>query len=107
VTSPTVSVGNNVTPVWKPGWELGAGSGGGLRTADCGEEWSREAINLAVARGPHPTAAAAEAVDTVQEDIECQVKAGFVEAVFWDEIKDGLRAHFEASPVAVAPQTGW
>jgi hypothetical protein len=41
-----------------------------------------------------------------KEDIECQVKAGFTEVAFWDEIKDDLPAHFEVSPVAVTLQTG-
>jgi hypothetical protein len=73
---------------------------------DCGAEWAREAVDLAVERGPHPTARAAEAVKLVHEDIAYQVKAGFTEVVFWDEIKDDLPAHFKVSPVAVIPQTG-
>jgi hypothetical protein len=73
---------------------------------DCGAEWTREAVELAVARGPHPTAIAPDAVALVHEDIEYQVKAGFTEIVFWDEIKDNLPAPFKISPVAVIPQTG-
>jgi hypothetical protein len=73
---------------------------------DCGPEWSREAIELAVARGPHPTAIAPDAVALVHEDIEYQVKAGFTEIIFWDAIKDDLPGHFKVSPVAVIPQTG-
>ena len=52
---------------------------------DCGAEWTREAVDLAVARGPHPTAVAPDAAALVHEDIEHQVKAGFTETVFWDE----------------------
>jgi len=73
---------------------------------DCGKEWSREAIDMAVARGPHPTARAPEAVALVHEDIDYQVKAGFTEIVYWDEIRDNLPTHFKVSPVAVIPQTG-
>ena len=73
---------------------------------DCGAEWTREAVELAVARGPHPTAIAPDAAALVHEDIECQVKAGFTETVFWDETKDNLPAPFKISPVAVIPQTG-
>jgi hypothetical protein len=63
---------------------------------DCGAEWSQEAIDLAVARGPHPTAIAPDAIAPdaialVHEDIDYQVKAGFTEVVYWDEIKDDLR----------------
>ncbi len=73
---------------------------------DCGAEWSREAIDLAIERGPHPTAKEADAIALVHEDIEYQVKAGFTEVVCWDEIKDNLPDHFKVSPVAVIPQTG-
>jgi hypothetical protein len=73
---------------------------------DCGAEWSPEAIDLAVAGGPHPTAIAPDAIALVHEDIDYQVKAGFTEVVYWDEIKDDLPAHFKVSPVAVIPQTG-
>jgi hypothetical protein len=75
-------------------------------SVDCGDEWSREALELAVARGPHPTAVAPDAVSLVHEDIEYQVKAGFTEVVFWDEIKNDLPAHYKVSPVVVIPQTG-
>jgi hypothetical protein len=73
---------------------------------DCGEGWSREAIDLAIERGPHPTATAADAIALVHEDIEYQVNAGFTEVVFWDEIRDHLPTNFKISPVAVIPQTG-
>jgi hypothetical protein len=73
---------------------------------DCGDEWSREAIDLAVAHGPHPTAQAAEAIDLVHEDIAYQVEAGFTKVVYWEDIKDDLPEHFKVSPVAVIPQTG-
>jgi predicted anti-sigma-YlaC factor YlaD len=69
----------------------------------CGAKWSRESINLAVQRGPHPTARASDAVALVHEDIEHQVEAGFTEAVFWDKTKDNLPAHFKVSPVAIIP----
>ena len=73
---------------------------------DCGPEWAREAVDIAIARGPHPTAMAPDAIALVHEDIDYQVKAGFTEVVYWDEIKDSLPKHFKVSPVAVIPQTG-
>jgi hypothetical protein len=73
---------------------------------DCGAEWSREAVEVAVARGPHPTAILPDAIALVHEDIDYQVKAGFTEVVYWDEIKLHLPANFKVSPVAVIPQTG-
>ena len=81
-------------------WTTGA-------AVDCGPEWARKAVDIAVARGSHPTAIAPEATALVHEDIDYQVKAGFTEIVYWDEIKDALPKHFKVSPVAVIPQTGW
>ena len=43
---------------------------------DCGSEWTREAVDIALARGPHPTAIAPEAIDLVHEDIDYQEKLG-------------------------------
>jgi hypothetical protein len=73
---------------------------------DCGAEWTRRAIYLAVGRGPHPTVQATGAVAMVHDDLEYQVKAGLMEVVYWDDIEDRLPANFKVSPVAVIPQTG-
>lgn len=78
-------------------WEKGV-------PVDCGPPWTQEAIELAVERGPHPTARSAEAVTLVHEDVGYQVNAGFTEIVLWDNIKDNLPANFKISPVAVIPQ---
>jgi hypothetical protein len=80
-------------------WEKGV-------AVDCGKEWTREAIDLAVKRGPHPTARSDDAVNLVHEDLKYQVDAGFTEIMYWDDIKDRLPANFKVSPVAVIPQTG-
>ena len=79
-------------------WTTGA-------AVDCGPEWARKAVDIAVARGSHPTAIAPEATALVHEDIDYQVKAGFTEIVYWDEIKDALPLHFKVSPVPVIPRT--
>ena len=42
----------------------------------------------------------------VHEDIDYQVKAGFTETVYWDEIKDDPPAYFKVSPGPVIPQIG-
>jgi hypothetical protein len=65
---------------------------------DCGAAWSLEAINAAVARGPHITALLDEAIAVVHEDIAYQVKAGFSEVLFWDELKHSLPPQFKISP---------
>ena len=48
-----------------------------------------------MARGPRPPAITPEAIALVHEDIAYQAKAGFAEAVYWDENKDGLHAHLK------------
>ena len=50
-------------------WTTGA-------AVDCGPEWAREAVDIVVASGPHPTAIAPEAIALVHKDIDYQVKAG-------------------------------
>jgi hypothetical protein len=71
---------------------------------NCGNDWTREAIDLAIQHGPHPTACLPEALEVFAEDIAYQVEAGFTELVFWDDIKDDLPANFKCSPVALVPQ---
>jgi hypothetical protein len=70
----------------------------------CGTPWTREVIDMAIDRGPHPTACLPEAIALVHEDVEYQVAAGFTQIVLWDEIKHNLSANFKISPVAVIPQ---
>jgi hypothetical protein len=67
---------------------------------------AKKATNAAVARGPHIRALLAEAIAVVHEDIAYQVKAGFSEVIYWDELKHLLPPKFKDSPVAVVPQAG-
>jgi hypothetical protein len=78
-------------------WEKGV-------PVDCGSPWTMEAIDLAVARGAHPTARTRDAIELVHKDVEYQVQAGFSQIVLWDDIRNDLHPHFKISPVAVVPQ---
>jgi hypothetical protein len=40
------------------------------------------------------------------DDLAYQVKAGFMEVVYWDDIKDRLQANFKVLPVLITPHTG-
>jgi hypothetical protein len=73
---------------------------------DCSAKWSREAIYIAGAQGPHPTANSAGCSGPGTRRYDYQVKARFTKVVFLDEIKDDLPVHFKVLPVAVIPQTG-
>jgi hypothetical protein len=78
-------------------WERGV-------PVECGPNWSRQAILLAIERGPHISAKAPEAKEVIMEDIAYQVDAGFSEVIYWDDIKDCIPPHLEISPLAFIPQ---
>jgi hypothetical protein len=72
---------------------------------DCGPDWSRGAVKAAKAAGPHVSALLPENVTLMWEDIEYQVKAGFVTMVTETELfKDGGPPNLKISRVAVVPQ---
>ena len=71
---------------------------------DCGPQWSKEAVEEAVLRGPHKGALDPDALELVHEDVAYQVAADFAEVHYWDEIKDALPPHLKISPVTVIPQ---
>lgn len=77
-------------------WERGV-------PVDCGQPWTKEAINLALEKGPHRSALDEEAIRLVHEDVAYQVEAGFSQLVYWDDIKDNLPRNFKLSPLAVIP----
>ena len=72
---------------------------------DCGEDWTREMINAAIAQGPHKPATSEEAIKLFEEDIAYQVDAGFAKIVLWDNIKHRPPSTLKISPVAAVPQT--
>ncbi len=72
---------------------------------DCGPDWSRAAVEAAKAAGPHVSALLPENVTLMWEDIEYQVKAGFVTLVTETELfADEGPPNLKISRVAVVPQ---
>lgn len=71
---------------------------------DCGEDWTWEAIEEAVARGPHRSALTPESLELFSTDIEYQRKAGFLTVIPWSEVRQLRPRHLKISPVAVVPQ---
>jgi hypothetical protein len=71
---------------------------------DCGPDWAWDAIEAAVARGPHRSALQPENVALVHEDIQYQVDAGFSKIVMWEDIKRHRPRQLKVSPMAVVPQ---
>ena len=71
---------------------------------DCGNPWSRDALEASIAKGPHVSALTPEAIALVHEDVEYQCKGGFAEVILWDDLKKSIPRHLKLSPVAVVPQ---
>jgi hypothetical protein len=71
---------------------------------DCGDDWTLEHIDAAVAQGPHQSAMTPESLELIQEDIAYQVRAGYAEVVEWSWLRENLPAQLNISPLAVVPQ---
>lgn len=71
---------------------------------DCGPDWTWDAIEAAVARGPHRSALDPENIALVHEDIQYQVDAGFSRMMLWDNVKHHRLRQLKISPMAVVPQ---
>ena len=72
--------------------------------ADCGNPWSRNALEASIAKGPHVSALTPEVIALVHKDVEYQCKGGFAEIVLWGDLKKAIQQHLKLSPVAMVPQ---
>ncbi|KAL7458421.1 hypothetical protein ACHAWC_009998 [Mediolabrus comicus] len=68
-----------------------------------GNNWSREMIEAAIARGTHKSARSPEAIAYFQSEIEQKLAAGQVKVYNWDDIKDNLPPQMKISPLALVP----
>jgi hypothetical protein len=73
---------------------------------DCGLPWSKEAVHAAVKRGNRVSAMTLEAIPTIKDEVDYQIKAGFMKLVPWDDIKDDPQKKLRISPIAVKPESG-
>ncbi len=71
-----------------------------------GPDWSWEAIEAAVARGPHPTTCTSDAYALFNKDITYQVKAGFSHVMLWDDVQRLCPKNLKILPVALIRQVG-
>jgi hypothetical protein len=78
-------------------WEKGV-------PVDCGENWTRETLELALLKGPHSSALTPESVTLISKEVAYQVDAGFSRIITWESIKDKLPPCLKISPIAVVPQ---
>jgi hypothetical protein len=72
--------------------------------ADCGNDWSQEAIMMAIQAGPSPTALMPEAKALVEEDLQYKVKAGFTEIIPAERLLQEMPNNLKISWLVVIPQ---
>lgn len=70
---------------------------------DCGPNWTPEQIQIAVERGPHPSARHDEAAKELWKEAHEKVEQGFAKIVAWKDIKDNPPATLKVSPIAMIP----
>jgi hypothetical protein len=78
-------------------WEKGV-------DVDCGADWSREMIEVALQRGAHPCATTPEAIQLFKEDIAHQVNGGFCDIILASELMKNPPSNLKISPVATVLQ---
>jgi hypothetical protein len=78
-------------------WEKGV-------EVDCGADWSREMVEVALQRGAHPSAQTPEAIQLFKEDIAYQVNGGFCDVMLASELMKNPPTNLKVSPVATVPQ---
>jgi hypothetical protein len=71
---------------------------------DYGEDWTVEQLKAAIHQGPHKSALEPDAILLIEEDITCQVRAGYAQVVDWSWLKNHLPSQLKVSPIAVVPQ---
>ena len=71
--------------------------------ADCGEDWTIEMMEAAIARGPHPSAANPQAAEYCWLEAKEKEKAGQVRLIKWSTLKKAPPSKLKMSPVATVP----
>lgn len=71
--------------------------------ADCGADWTREQIEAAIRRGPHPSAMNPDAKEALFAETDDKVANGYAKVIRYGDIKKHLPAKLKISPVAMIP----
>ena len=71
--------------------------------ADCGEDWSIEMMEAAIAKGTHKSAETPQAAEYCWAEAKDKEKIGQVRLVKWSDIKHDPPAKLKMSPIATAP----
>ena len=70
---------------------------------DCGVPWPVEAVDRAVARGPHSSALTPDARALITDEVDYHVKAGFSEIMDWEVVRRLAPVNLKVSPLARHP----
>jgi hypothetical protein len=70
---------------------------------DCGEQWSRQRIEAAIAKGAHASAEAPGAAEACRKEALERVADGCCRLVTWDDIADTIPPNLKVSPIAAVP----
>jgi hypothetical protein len=70
---------------------------------DCGESWSRQRIEAAIAKEAHASAKAPGAADACRAEALERVAAGSCRLIIWIDIHDDIPPNLKVSPIAAVP----
>jgi hypothetical protein len=84
-------------------WQLHEWASHGF-PVDCGNDWSQEAIMMAIQAGPSPTALMPEAKALMEEDLQYKVKVGFTEIIPAETLLQQMPNNLKISWLAMIPQ---
>jgi hypothetical protein len=72
-------------------------------TAECGEPWTMEMLEAAIAKGSHPSARVPEAAAQLRSETLEKVEQGYARLELWEELKKNPPRNLKVSPVAAIP----
>ena len=70
---------------------------------DCGPDWTRQHIELALSRGPHISAKLKQAGEQLRLETAEKIKHGYARIVKWKTIKNNVPEKLKISPIAMIP----
>ena len=70
---------------------------------NCGDDWTLEHLDEAVANGAHPSARTPEAAAALHQETMEQVESGFARLIPWKVLRAKLLSQLKISPIAAIP----
>ena len=70
---------------------------------DCGPKWTKEHIEAAILKGPHPSAHVPAALQSLLKETDEKVQNGYAKVMRYGYIMHALPSKLKISPVAMIP----